>query len=131
VPANDRTSHIQCASKDPSLYGKRNHPTQQIAISGIRFGRADAIQQAQEAFVQWNDFFKEFFPKCTILETLRIHSRTTGDGGDIPFGKDKVELTSLCRQFKIRPLDIDASALTQPDTNARNDIPYMINHEEP
>jgi hypothetical protein len=32
----------------------------QFAISDIRFGREDAIQEAHEAFVQWDDRFKEF-----------------------------------------------------------------------
>jgi hypothetical protein len=104
---------------------------QQFPITGMRLGREDAIQEAQEAFAQWTDFFKEFFPKCTSLETLRIRSDTTGDGGDIPLGKYEVELARLCRQFKLRSLDVDASALTQPETNAGNNVPYTINHEEP
>ncbi|KAA8900260.1 hypothetical protein FN846DRAFT_959208 [Sphaerosporella brunnea] len=103
----------------------------QFPISETRFGREETIQEAQEVFVQWNDFFKEFFPKCVNMETLRIRSDTTGDGGDIPLGKYEIDLAKLCRRFKLRHLDVDASALTQPETNAGHDIPYTINQEEP
>jgi hypothetical protein len=62
---------------------------QQFAISDIRFGRGEAIQEAQEAFVQWCDFLKDSFPTCTSIETLRNRSDTKKrepTGGSRPEG---------------------------------------------
>ncbi|KAF8245473.1 hypothetical protein K440DRAFT_407088 [Wilcoxina mikolae CBS 423.85] len=96
------------------------------------FGDAeDDLAEAQDAFVQWSDFLKGFLPKCTHMKTLRIRSNTTGQGGDIPLGKFETELATLCRKHKFRNLDIDACALTQPETNAGNDMPFTMNIEEP
>jgi hypothetical protein len=91
----------------------------------------DDLAEAQDAFVQWSDFLKGFLPKCTHMETLRIRSNTTGQGGDIPLGKFETELAALCRKHKFCNFDVDAWALTQPETNAGNDMPFTMNNEEP
>lgn len=89
------------------------------------------ISDAQYAFVQWSEFLKMFLPKCTNMETLRIRSDSTGKGGDIPLAKYDSEIATLCRDHKLRYLDVDASALTQPETNASTDMEFSKCAQEP
>lgn len=82
-------------------------------------------------FTQWGNFIGGLLPRLQNVATLRFRSDSTGHGGDIPLGNYQKELAGLCRSRRLRHLDVDAWALTQPETNVSNDIPFCDGADDP
>lgn len=72
---------------------------------------------AKMAFVEWCEFLMTILPLCKNMHTFRTVSRTRGEGADIALhGKLEHFITALCKDHKLRHLDIDAASLLQPES---------------
>lgn len=87
------------------------HPTREE-------GDGNSVASAAKiAFVEWCNFLEAILPLCKNMHTFRTISRTQGEGADIAL-HDKLEhyIAALCRDHKLRHLDIDAASLLQPES---------------
>ncbi|KAI5814684.1 hypothetical protein BZA77DRAFT_294804 [Pyronema omphalodes] len=74
---------------------------------------------------EWTRFLMEFLPKCENMTEFRLHWKGMGGDTNFPLRTFAQQLADLCRDFQLRALDIDASALMKPPNH-----PYVFNDEE-